>query len=241
MRHVSYRAARPDESDEKEVHMSNTPANPNQAPAPAASATKAPKSIAAIVGLILGIIALVLSAMPIINNFAFILGVVGLIFGIVGVVGTRNKKKSGKGMAVASVIIAALACVIVLASQAVYSAALDEAGAQLDKATGDATEEILGSEVDVTLGDLTMKKGSYGMVESSMPITVKNLTDESHSYQIQVEAVNASGDRITQDYAYMNDLAAGQSQTVKAFTYVSSDEYDAMKKATVKLVSVSQY
>ena len=241
MRHVSYRAARPDESDEKEVHMSNTPANPNQAPAPAASATKAPKSIAAIVGLILGIIALVLSAMPIINNFAFILGVVGLIFGIVGVVGTRDKKKSGKGMAVASVIIAALACAIVLASQAVYSAALDEAGAQLDKATGDATEEILGSEVDVTLGDLTMKKGSYGMVESSMPITVKNLTDESHSYQIQVEAVNASGDRITQDYAYMNDLAAGQSQTVKAFTYVSSDEYDAMKKATVKLVSVSQY
>lgn len=241
MRHVSYRAARPDESDEKEVHMSNTPANPNQAPAPAASATKAPKSIAAIVGLILGIIALVLSAMPIINNFAFILGVVGLIFGIVSVVGTRDKKKSGKGMAVASVIIAALACVIVLASQAVYSAALDEAGAQLDKATGDATEEILGSEVDVTLGDLTMKKGSYGMVESSMPITVKNLTDESHSYQIQVEAVNASGDRITQDYAYMNDLAAGQSQTVKAFTYVSSDEYDAMKKATVKLVSVSQY
>ena len=179
--------------------MSNTPANPNQAPAPAASATKAPKSIAAIVGLILGIIALVLSAMPIINNFAFILGVVGLIFGIVGVVGTRDKKKSGKGMAVASVIIAALACVIVLASQAVYSAALDEAGAQLDKATGDATEEILGSEVDVTLGDLTMKKGSYGMVESSMPITVKNLTDESHSYQIQVEAVNASGDRIAQD------------------------------------------
>ena len=241
MRHVSYRAARPDESDEKEVHMSNTPANPNQAPAPAASATKAPKSIAAIVGLILGIIALVLSAMPIINNFAFILGVVGLIFGIVGVVGTRDKKKSGKGMAVASVIIAALACVIVLASQAVYSAALDEAGAQLDKATGDATEEILGSEVDVTLGDLTMKKGSYGMVESSMPITVKNLTDESHSYQIQVEVVNASGDRITQDYAYMNDLAAGQSQTVKAFTHVSSDEYDAMKKATVKLVSVSQY
>lgn len=241
MRHVSYRAARPDESDEKEVHMSNIPANPNQAPAPVASATKAPKSIAAIVGLILGIIALVLSAMPIINNFAFILGVVGLIFGIVGVVGTRDKKKSGKGMAVASVIVAALACVIVLASQAVYSAALDEAGAQLDKATGDATEEILGSEVDVTLGDLTMKKGSYGMVESSMPITVKNLTDESHSYQIQVEAVNASGDRITQDYAYMNDLAAGQSQTVKAFTYVSSDEYDAMKKATVKLVSVSQY
>lgn len=212
MRQVSHHAAHPDGNDEKEVHMSNTPANPNQAPAPAASATKAPKSIAAIVGLILGIIALVLSAMPIINNFAFILGVVGLIFGIVGVVGTRDKKKSGKGIAVASVIVAALACVIVLASQAVYSAALDEAGAQLDKATGDATEEILGSEVDVTLGDLTMKKGSYGMVESSMPITVKNLTDESHSYQIQVEAVNASGDRITQDYAYMNDLAAGQAR-----------------------------
>lgn len=86
-----------------------------------------------------------------------------------------------------------------------------------------------------------MKKGSYGSIESSMPVTVKNLTDEPRSYQVQVEAVNASGDRITQDYAYVNDLGAGQSQTVKAFTYISSDEYDALKKATVKLVSVSQY
>lgn len=170
MRQVSHHAVHPDKNDEKEVYMSNTPANPNQAPAPAAPPTKAPKSIAAIVGLILGIIALVLSAMPIINNFAFILGIVGLIFGIVGVVGTRDKKKSGKGIAVASVIVAALACVIVLASQAVYSAALDEAGAQLDKATGDATEEILGSEVDVKLGDLTMKKGSLARSKARCPL-----------------------------------------------------------------------
>ena len=220
--------------------MSNTPANPNQTPAPAASAKK-PKSAMAVAALVLAIIALLFSFLPFINMFAFLLVILAIIFGIIGLVGICRNQKSGMGMAIASLIIAAIAGGAILLSGAVYTAAVDEASTQLDKATGDATEEILGSEVDVTLGDLTMKKGSYGMIESSMPITVKNLTDESHSYQIQVEAINASGDRITQDYAYVTDLGAGQSQTVKAFTLVSSDEYDAMKKATVKLVSVSQY
>ena len=46
-----------------------------------------PTSAAAIVGLVLGILAIVTSWIPIVNNLSFILGAIGLIFSIVGVIG----------------------------------------------------------------------------------------------------------------------------------------------------------
>lgn len=222
------------------------PTNPANAPtsnppATKTSAEKQPKSAAAIAALVLAIVALALSFLPIINNFAFLLVILAVIFGIVGTVGATRNKRSGFGIAIASLIIAIIAGAAVLGSQAMYSAAFDEASHELDKSTGAATEEVLGTDVEVKLGDLTLKKSSYGMIDSSMPVTVTNLTDNQASFQITVEAVDANGARITQDYIYANDLAAGQSQTFKIFTYISSDDYNAMKNAGFNIVSASVY
>lgn len=224
--------------------MSNTP-NPNS-PAPntppnATSHRKPSKSASAIAALVLSIVALALSFLPIINNFAFVLVVLAVIFGIVGIVGIKKGKHSGFGIAIVALIIAVIAGAAVLGSQAMYSAAIDEANSQLDRATGDATEEILGTDVDVQLGELSLKKGSYGSIESSLAVTVKNLTDKQASFSIQIEALDSSGNRITQDYIYANDLGAGQSQNFKVFEYVSSDNYEAMKEAKFNIVSVSEY
>lgn len=57
-------------------------------------------------GLVIGIIGLVLSAVPIINNFAAILGVLAIIFGIVGIVGAKKRDGAGRGMSIAVLIIA---------------------------------------------------------------------------------------------------------------------------------------
>ncbi len=51
------------------------------------SAAPKPKSAAAIVALVLGVIALVSSWVPIINNFAFIFGLVGAVFAVVALAG----------------------------------------------------------------------------------------------------------------------------------------------------------
>lgn len=223
-----------------------SPANPVNPPAPNPSTPnlpteKQPKSAAAITALVLAIVALALSFLPIINNFAFLLVILAVIFGIVGTVGITRNKRSGFGIAIASLIIAVVAGVAVIGSQALYSTAINEASHQLDRSTGAATEEVLENDVNLELGDLTLKKGSYGMIDSSMPVTVTNLTDEQASFQITIEAVSADGARIMQDYVYATDLAAGQSQTFKIFTYVAPDDYEAMKTAKFNIVSASVY
>ena len=83
-----------------------------------------PTSAAAIVGLVLGILAIVTSWIPIVNNLSGILAMVGLVFSIVGVVGTARGKKGGRDLAVAALVLNALSLVIVLGLQSAWSAAL---------------------------------------------------------------------------------------------------------------------
>lgn len=217
------------------------PAEPAGAPATNPPAAKPSKSAAAITAMVLGIVAIVISPMPIINNFAFILGIIALIFAIVALVGTSKGRKSGKGFAITGLILSIVSLVIVLATQATYAAVLDEASNSLDRAAGNATEEVLGTDVDVQSGNFTLKKDGYGMITSELPITVKNLTDESASFTIQLEAVDENGDRIMQDTVYASSLGAGQSQTFKAFTWVTSDDYEAMKTAKFNILSVGAF
>lgn len=193
-----------------------------------------PKSALAISALVLGIVALVFSAIPIINNFAFVFAIAAFAFGVAGIASASGKKRSGLGIAIASIVVATLAAVVVLASQAYYSY-------EVDKITGDATEEVLGTDVDVSFGTYTLKKGSYGSIESSLPVRVTNLTDERASFAVQIEATDADGNRITEDTVFFNELAPGQAQVVKAFQFVSRDDYETMRSARFSIVSISEY
>lgn len=205
---------------------------------------KKPVSGLAVAGLVLGIVALATSFLPIINNISFFIALVGIVLSIIGIVGIRKGKNSGMGMGVAGLVLSIVACVAVLSSQAFYTAAIDsavdEANQQLNKVTGDATEEILGTEVDVALGEFQISKDSYGFVTSKLPVTVTNLLDEKATFTVTVEAVDASGSRLDDYTVYVNDLGAGQTTTLDAFTYVTSDDYEAMKSASFNIVSVSE-
>lgn len=86
--------------------------------------TNKPTSAAAIVGLVLGILAIVTSWIPIVNNLSFMIGAIGLVFSIVGVVGTVRGTKGGKGLAIAALVVNVLSLVIVLGLQSAWSAAL---------------------------------------------------------------------------------------------------------------------
>ena len=86
--------------------------------------TNKPTSTAAIVGLVLGILAIVTSWIPIVNNLSFMVGAIGLVFSIVGVVGTVRGTKGGKGLAIAALVVNVLSLVIVLGLQSAWSAAL---------------------------------------------------------------------------------------------------------------------
>ena len=158
-------------------------------------------------GLVLGIIGACTSFIPIINNLSFILGILAIIFGIVALI-----KKSGKGKVIASIILGIVAIAITLSAQKSVSDSLDNLSKDLDKVTGNSTEEVLANDAEVTLGSLEVTKGDYGITNTKLVVTVKNKTSEKKSYNFHIEALDSNGSRIGEDYVYANDLTAGQSQ-----------------------------
>lgn len=100
-------------------------------------------SALAITSLVLGIIAVVFSFIPIINNLAFILGIIGVVFGVIGLVATGKRgKKKGHNIAIAGVVLTVLAMVITIAMQSAFSKAIDDATKETtSSATSSATAE----------------------------------------------------------------------------------------------------
>ena len=194
------------------------------------------KSGFATAGLVLGIIGICTSFIPIVNNLSFVLGAIGVIFAVISLV-----KKASKGQAIAGVILCVLAIVITINSQKALSDSLNEVSANLDKASGASTEEVLANDANVELGKFEVTKDSYGMTDTKLTVKVTNKTTEKKSFNFHIEAVAATGARINEDYVYANDLAAGQSQSFDIFTYVSSDKLNSMKNATFKIIEASMY
>lgn len=197
------------------------------------------KSGLATAALVLGIIGVVLSFIPIINNAAFMLGALALIFAIV----VLAKKKS-IAVAIVALVLAVASMGITLAMQKSVGDALDQVGEEINKTaddmSGNNTEDILKNDVQVDLGKFAVTEDEFGIGSSKMVVSVKNKTQEKQSFSIQIEAVDADGKRITEDTIYANDLNANQSQDFEAFTLVQSDMYDTVKDATFKIVSVSK-
>lgn len=186
-------------------------------------------------GLVLGIIGVCTSFIPIINNLSFVMGILAVIFGIIAFA-----KKSSKGKVIASVILGILAVVITINSQKALSDSFEALSNDLNKATGNSTEEVLANNVDVSLGSLEIKKGKYS-TETKLVAKVTNKSSETKSFNIQVEAVSTDGTRISSDYIYVNNLNAGQSQNFEIFTYIPEDKLEVMRGATFKIVEASMY
>lgn len=85
---------------------------------------KKKESIAiSLIALIIGILALLLSWVPIVNNLAAIFAVIGFIFGIVAIIVNRKNKKT---LAIVGLVVSVISFAIVMATQAYYGAKIDE-------------------------------------------------------------------------------------------------------------------
>lgn len=104
-------------------------------PAYAAPAVQPPLSGLAVAGLVVGIIALLTSFIPIVNNISFFVALLGAVLAIVGMVGTKKGAHRGGGMAVAGLVLNVVALIAVLAMQAMCSAVLDSASESLANST----------------------------------------------------------------------------------------------------------
>ena len=192
------------------------------------------------IALVIAVIGLLLSALPIINNFAFILLALSLILALIA--RAKSKKRT---LSTIAIVLSILGLVVVLASQKMYGDALTEVGKKVgettDTMTGKKTDELLGKSVDVSLGTFDAQTDQYGIVTTKLPAKITNKTNEKHSYSIQIEAVSSDGTRIVDDVIPVNDLGAGQSIKYDAFRYIDSTKLDAVKSGKFKVSTVSQF
>ena len=202
----------------------------------------------AVAGMVCGIVGAVFAWIPGVNVIGIILGALAAIFG-----GVCIAKKHSSGQAIAGLVLGivsvGVAVIMNIATVKVTEGVVDagveitktaaDISSEINKMTGESTDEILGKDVEVTLGNFTVENNGYYNT-SKLPVTVKNLLDESKSFNIQIEAVDTAGNRIDTGYVYASSLSAGQSQQFDVFTYVSSDKIEAFKTAKFNIVQVQE-
>lgn len=209
---------------------------------------QAPKPLSgmAVASLVLGIIALLTSFLPIINNLSFILAALGLIFAIVGIVGTVRGKRRGKGLAIAALVVNVVSIVVVLATQSMFSTALDEATDQISSGTpttiessssGDAAADAgsdASSDAPYTVADEAITGDAYSCTITG---TFTNTSSNTMSYaQVSYNLYDADGAQIGTALANTNNLASGGTWKFEAVGFESVEDV-----ASFELVDVTTW
>ncbi len=105
---------------------------------------------------------------------------------------------------------------------------------------GNKTEDVLRDYLDVSFGKFQVTPGDY-IDDTKLTVTLKNKHSEKQSFSVTVEAIDKNGNRLGEDYIYVNSLGAGQSKTVEIFTLVTSDKIGDMKNASFRVIEASAY
>ena len=178
----------------------------------------------AVAGLVIGILAVLASFLPIINNGAFIIAIVGLVLSIAGRSQTK-KSGSGSGMAVAGIVLNILAIVITLMVQAACSAALDSMTTN-GKGTVASVSQAQGAGGSAEKADTSnMAVGQTVEMDNGLSITVNSITpglanyDNSTVTGVSVTIVNngTSGGNFNE----LDWKAEDASGTQRSMTYYS--------------------
>lgn len=146
--------------------------------------------------LILGIVGIVFSPLPIINNISALVAVVGIILGLIALFGSR------KVLALIGTGFCVLAVVFTVLKQ-------DSDAAELDKVFGNdpaAMNDVTASDCSVT--------NEFGTSFTHATVMITNSTDQTQSYTATISVNDASGARVGEITAVSSSLAAGQSVTL---------------------------
>lgn len=181
------------------------------APAPA----PAPRSAMGITGFVLGIVALLTSAIPVVNNASFFLALLGAVFAIVGLVAGVRGTRSGKGLSIAGLIVSIVAIVVVIVSQAVYSAAINSAAESL-KSGAAVTSTSTGQAAPAAAADAA--------ASSEQPSEQAASTDLAPGTSVQLEGgLSISVDAVRTDLVNYD----GSQITGVTVTYANNGTADA--------------
>ena len=166
----------------------------------------------AIASMVLGILALLLSWIPIINNLAAVLALVGLGLGIPALIFSRRGTHGGTGLAITGLVTSVVALVLVVVTQLFFAKVIDEVDRAID-------EGISGSEVAPADPSATED------VTSAPEVVPLGVPAQVGDYQVSVDAVELDGNATVAGANEFNDAPTGQYVVVQlTATYVGAEE-----------------
>ena len=165
----------------------------------------------AISSLVLGVVALVLCWIPIVNNIAALIALVGLGLGIPALVLARRGKRDGTGIAVAGVVTSAVALLLVLVTQALFMSAVDSAVEDIQRA---ATE-----------GSGAVDTNSAGPGQDAADPVPLGTAVTVGSYEVSVDDVLLDADDLVASASEWNEPPTGQYVVVTlTATYAGTED-----------------
>lgn len=187
------------------------------------------KKTLGILAIVFGGLGLLLSWIPIVNNFAFLLGVVSLVLGVIALVINRKNKKL---LSVIGTVLSIATIIVVIATQGFYANSLDKAtksynkevkkidsssssedqsssassssNAKKDFKVGE-TASINGVEYTVTKvsysnGDGDLNTPDNGKQYVFVDVTIKNNSDKDYEYNPLDFQLSNNGNKTDNDY-----------------------------------------
>ncbi|SFF80019.1 DUF4190 domain-containing protein [Blastococcus tunisiensis] len=166
----------------------------------------------AIASMVLGIVALLLSWIPIINNVAAIVAIVGLGLGIPALIRARRGTHNGAGMAITGLVTSVLAIVLVILTQMLFVKAIDEVEKSIDESLAEVESAPAEPGADKATAETTE------VVPLGVPAQVGD-------YQVTLDAIELDANATVAAANQFNEPPTGQYViTQLTVTYVGAEE-----------------
>ena len=196
------------------------PLDPNVVPPAPQARTTAGKGLG-IAALVVGIVALALCWVPIVNNIAAVLGFIALVLGVISLV-VASKRRGSKGLGIASSIIAIVAIILVFATQAAYVKAIDE---------------VANDIADASDGEVAAPAEVIEQAEDESQVLALGEAATVGEYSVNVNAVNLDAGAQIAKANEFNEKAEGQYVLVDlSVVYNGDEEGDAWLDLNPELV-----
>ncbi|MBE6547184.1 MAG: hypothetical protein E7668_07110 [Ruminococcaceae bacterium] len=196
--------------------------------------TEAPKETNfASAGFILTIIAICIAAVPFLNLFFLWYALVPLIVGTIALI----KKEPARGKAIFAVlspIISFVITVVVLIVTVLVIGAISTLSLNSFNQSSTKIEDAWEEYADVSFQDFEAKKDG-----TKLTVVVKNKSKETRDFVVKIEALDEDGNRIDTDKVTLEDIGAGKTKKIDAFTSVKEKNLDKMKDAEFRVIDVS--
>ncbi|MFD1505453.1 hypothetical protein FE374_02325 [Georgenia yuyongxinii] len=188
-------------------------------------AAQRPGSGMAIAAFVIGIVALLLAWIPVINVIAIIGGIVAVVLGIISIRKVGRGEAGGKGFAITGIVLAGLAIIGSILMNVVFGAVLNEVDKtvqrELESASAVVEEQAADAEAALDAEESAAVDGAAAPAGDALPL---GQSGQMGDYTVAVNAVNLNANEVMADANLFNSAPEHQYVLLDISVVYNGDE-----------------